>query len=187
MQIPNIDYQKISDAKRFYELHGFSEISVPWIIGHHAYSITCPIDPRIREFYTLGGYLVASAEQSFIELILQGVSLGRHCAITPCFRDEPMFDGLHQSYFMKLELIDTDVSVLNLRSIITLSQHFFNHYVPTNIVQTDKNGHTFDIVDKKHGIELGSYGIRKYGNFSWIYGTGIALPRLDTVILKQEE
>jgi hypothetical protein len=41
------------------------------------------------------------------------------------------------------------------------------------------NNGSFDLICK--GIELGSYGIRKYNNHKWIYATGVAEPRLSQV------
>lgn len=184
--IPVIDYQKIADAKSFYENEGYSELSVPWIIDNAPYKVTFP--GGTREFYCLDGYLNASGEQSFIELMMNGQKLTRHLCITPCFRDEPTLDDIHHTYFMKLELIDTDVTKENLHRMISLACQFLNQYMgassPVRVVQTDREGETFDIHDGIFGIELGSYGIRRTKDFQWIYGTGIALPRLDTVLKK---
>jgi hypothetical protein len=179
-----IDYQKIADAQKFYSALGFKEINVPWIVQYPAYSATMPLDRK--EFYTLGGYLSASGEQGFLELMLSGKKITKNYCITACFRDEPILDQLHQGYFMKLELIDTNATVGNMESMIRISQEFFDSYLPenakTNIIQIDNIGEAFDIVDGQNGIEPGSYGIRKFGGLKWIYGTGIALPRLDIVL-----
>jgi len=35
-----------------------------------------------------------------------------------------------------------------------------------------------DIVTVNSNIELGSYGIGSYENYKWVYGTGLAEPRL---------
>lgn len=179
---PFIDYRKIADAQQFYESHGFAPIAAPWIVGYEAYNTTRPSDRR--EFYCLDGYLNASGEQSFIELMLTGSKMKKYCCITPCFRDEPTVDDYHHRYFLKLELIDPDTTKENLSHMIHLAKKFLDSYtlVPTKIIQTDSVARAFDIVDGTNGIELGSYGIRTYKDFSWIYGTGLALPRLDTVI-----
>lgn len=42
--------------------------------------------------------------------------------------------------------------------------------------------HYCDIIDKRHTIELGSYKLRSCGATLFIYVTGLALPRLDTVL-----
>lgn len=180
--IPRIDYSKVVTAAKYYASCGFKEVEVPWIINYDAYRTTKP--GLARDFYTVDGYLNASGEQSFIMMLQSGVKLGRNFCITPCFRNEEVFDEIHYQYFFKVELIDMNVSEDNLRAMITVAKKFFEQYVPVNIVQTDDEGRAFDIVDKQHGIELGSYGIRNVDGFSWIYGTGVALPRLDVVIGK---
>lgn len=178
--IPLIDYVKIGTASQYYAERGYEEIAVPWILGFESYNATRP--PDRREFFSLDGYLNASGEQSFLELLLRGEKLTKHFCITPCFRDEPILDLLHYRYFVKLELINMDASLENLVTMIRDAQQFFEHYLPVRVIQTDTHGYSFDLVDATHGIELGSYGIRTYKDHSWIYGTGIALPRLDTVI-----
>lgn len=181
---PIIEYNILAKAKTFYEFHGYPEIPVPWIISHDAYYATKP--SSVTDFYVLNGYMNASGEQSFIDLMLQGEKLTKHCCITPCFRQEPILDETHHTYFMKLELIDTDVSKDNLKNMIDVAQTFFNQYTDTYILKTDQGEESVDIVDTKNNIELGSYGIRRYKEYSWIYGTGVALPRLSTVINKNK-
>jgi hypothetical protein len=181
-EIPLIDYRKVADAQKYYESCGYQEIAVPWLLSYEAYCATRP--PDRKEFYSLHGYLNASGEQGFIELLMSGKNLTKQCCITSCFRDEPELDGLHHLYFVKVELINTDVSKENLKIMITEAKRFIDHYIlnPTTIISTSETGDSFDIIDTITGIELGSYGIRSYKNYQWIYGTGIALPRIDTVI-----
>jgi thiol-disulfide isomerase/thioredoxin len=182
-----IDYKKISDAKDFYESHGYKEIDVPWIIGFEAYASTKPNDRE--DFYVNGGYLNASGEQSFIDMMLKGEKLTKNLCITPCFRKEPKLDEIHQLYFVKLELIDTDVSVENLHQMLNLSKEFFEQYRGKKVktLPMDNEGLMFDLIEETTGIELGSYGIRTYKDLRWIYGTGLALPRLDIVMKKLVE
>ena len=181
--IPRIDYAKIVRASTYYASFGYIERQVPWIVSCDAYKATKP--PFAQDFYTLGGYLNASGEQSFLQLMFDDEKLTKHFCITPCFREEERLDAIHYRYFFKMELIDTDVSQENLQAMLRIAKLFFEVYLPVEILQTDKNGEAFDIIDAKHKIELGSYGIRRHKNFSWIYGTGVALPRLDVVINKQ--
>ena len=181
--IPRIDYKKIIHAISYYTSYEYTEKQVPWIIGYDAYKATKP--PYARDFYTIDGYINASGEQSYLQQMLEGEKLTKHFCITPCFREEEVLDEIHYRYFLKVELINTDVSHKNLQTMVDTARAFFNTYTPVEVVQTDKRGEAFDIIDKKYGIELGSYGIRRHKNFSWIYGTGVALPRLDVVINKQ--
>jgi phenylalanyl-tRNA synthetase alpha subunit len=126
----------------------------------------------------LGGYLVASGEQGFIELMIRENLVGKYFTITPCFREEK-YDELHLPYFMKLELIDTEVDNKKLPAMINDAKRFFDNYLETKVIPT-KDG--YDIVSAKSNIELGSYGIRAYKEFLWVYGTGVAEPRLSQVL-----
>lgn len=184
---PIVDYRKVADAQAYYAERGYAEIAVPWIIPHAPYAVTRPSDRR--EFYTLGGYMNASGEQSFLALMLAGEKLGRRACVTSCFRDEPALDELHHRYFVKLELIDdADASPESLAHMVATCREFFDRFLPeeakSKVIVTDETAGTLDIVDGLLGIELGSYGIRRHGNLAWVYGTGLALPRLDTVLRK---
>ena len=177
---PCIDYAKIASAQNYYSALGYQELAVPWILSFESYNATRP--PNRKEFYCLDGYLNASGEQSFLELMMQGVPLTKHYCVTPCFRDEPIIDTTHHRSFMKLELINTDATHENLHIMINDAVSFYSCYIPVKVLATNIEQTAFDIVDNHQGIELGSYGIRTYNEHTWIYGTGIALPRLDTVI-----
>ena len=178
-----LDYQVIADAQRYYSKLGYTEIAVPWIVRYEAYNVTRPADKR--EFYTLDGYLNASGEQGYVDLMLAGKALTKNACITTCFRYDDL-DAWHQRIFVKLELIQTDVSSENLQTMIADAKRFFDRFIPsvpsTAIIQTDASGMAYDIVDSETGIELGSYGIRQYKHLRWIYGTGVALPRLSLVV-----
>jgi hypothetical protein len=144
---------------------------------------------------------VASAEQSFLQLQLDakaaGASIeGKYVAITPCFRNEPRLDSLHQPYFMKVELIqwaqgDEFRKRADLNAMITIASNFFRRYLGTSIVENldpDPIGRAaYDIVSFQKQIELGSYGIRKHESVGeWIYGTGAAEPRLSYAIEQEK-
>jgi hypothetical protein len=53
-----------------------------------------------------------------------------------------------------------------------------------NVVKTydSRSDESYDI--ECNGVELGSYGVRHFENIDWIYGTGLAEPRLSTVMNK---
>ncbi|MBC7982037.1 hypothetical protein H7X65_03090 [Candidatus Parcubacteria bacterium] len=180
---PRIDYQKIVDAVDYYTRLGYIETEVPWILPFKAYNATA-INYVCRQFATLDGYLNASGEQGFIHLLQQGRVLDQNFCITPCFRDEPILDGIHQTYFLKLELFVRDATEENLQKVIRDAKKFFDRNVETAVVQTGEN--MYDIIDVKNKIEIGSYGIRKIKDFEFIYGTGLALPRFDYIINKNK-
>jgi hypothetical protein len=172
---PQIDYHKLSAGLNHYESLGYPYMEVPWVVSREAIAVTLPENATATSVQY--GDLVGSGEQSFIELMLRGQAVLKACCITPCFRIEDRYDDLHHPYFMKLELINTDATTKNLRQMILDARGFFQKYTDVAIEQTGPD--TYDIVDRDQGIELGSYGFREFNGRRFIYGTGLALPRLD--------
>ncbi len=180
----HIDYRKIADAFEFYQQRGYTIIEVPWCVSRESSRMTSP--PWGRFFPVDYGYLLASGEQGFIELMRsQGLS-GKYVCCTPCFRHEEVFDGTHYPYFFKVELIHAESdSVDDMHRTLQDALEFMHTYIPElRVEQTDTAGEAFDIFDAQTGIELGSYGIRRIDGLCWVYGTGIALPRFDYVLLQ---
>lgn len=192
------------EAREYYESKGYAYIDVPWAVSREAIMLTRP--PHIEgEPFSLeaGGqllYPVASAEQSFLQMRMDGVlsapSYNSYCAITPCFRNEPKLDDQHQPYFMKCELISWvpqdqyefgDETWHQLHRMIDDCRKFFEseglecECRPNSEWRTDPlavGGDTFDVCSFRTNVEVGSYGIREVPQLGrWIYGTGIAEPR----------
>lgn len=173
----DIDWSLLSRAKDFYAGLGYTYVETPWIASVEACAATFH-SPR---FDVDGGCLVGSGEQGLLQLAHEGkIGSGRFMTISPCFRDEPVEDQLHQRQFIKLELMDLgqydepDYLVEHaLRCFRLLKGPIQRHF---EIVQTEEG---FDIM--RGPIELGSYGSREayiYGRgYCWNYGTGLALPR----------
>lgn len=184
-----IDYQKISTAQDFYQGAGFLPKQVPWTISKKAWEITSP--EGSQAYQVDEKYLVASGEQSFLELVIQDdLPYGNYQCITPCFRDEIAHTELNKPYFLKLELFDYayvgfNVELLSSRMIETAGKclQFFRRYLDCNLIETEVEdplviSPTYDIVSAQ-GVELGSYGIREHPLIGrWIYATGCAEPRL---------
>lgn len=177
-------YKTISDSIIFYRLNGFVYIDAPWTVREDVSNITKPNDRK--NFYVQDKALVASGEQSFLELMIDGkLKPGSYVTCTPCFRDERV-DDLHKTYFIKTELIVTDnVTEKKLEEVLNLCYEFYSQYLPVDIQPMDDG--TYDIVSKDSNIELGSYGIREHGEHKWIYATGCAEPRLSQVISKSKK
>ncbi len=178
----NINYRLLIDSISYYESKGFKYKNVDWIVNKNITGITKPIDRK--DFFIDDKCLVASAEQSFLhEILNNNLSKGKYCALSPCFRDEEKIDELHRNYFMKVELIQTDITTQQeLLNIIHICLHFYNSYMKCEIIETEDG---YDIVDSKNRIELGSYGIRKTIAGKYIYATGLAEPRFSIVLNKQ--
>lgn len=177
-------YQQYSSTS---SLRHFVFIDVPWLVSEKA--IRSTFNGKIHEAFP-GQYAVGSAEQSFAQLLLDG-SLnpkGRYVAISPCFRDEPVLDDLHQNHFMKVELfqafegdpVEAYILACDAASWFEkLSKRFYGDH-KIEVVQTPDG---YDV--EANGIEVGSYGIRHWEGFSWVYGTALAEPRFSTVMLRR--
>jgi len=170
-----IDYSILAKSVEYYEARGYKQIESPWYIPRKISEITTPPGYPFFTIKEKDEVLVASGEQSLLSLYNLGhLPKGKFQTITPCFREESITQWNHK-YFMKNELMITDfVNVGTLSSVIDDALSFFRQWVDVDVVDL-KNG-TFDIVYKN--IELGSYGIRSCSFISWVYGTGVAEPRL---------
>jgi seryl-tRNA synthetase len=178
----NINWQYLMSAMNFYTSKGFNYTNLDWIVDEEISDRTRPLGKK--DFFINNKVLVASAEQSFLQLIKDGkLKPGKYCGITPCFRDEYVLDYLHQQYFMKVELINTEkVDHDSLEEMILIAKEYYAKYLEVEVLKCDE---VCDIIDSKHKIELGSYGIRKIDSIDYIFGTGIAEPRLSKVLALQ--
>lgn len=194
-----MDYDNIARSVDFYRSRGYHKVDAPWYVGMIAYYATRPegsTDLVLMQIPPGGDepimcerpYMVASGEQSFIQMMLDGVHLQRAVCVTPCFRHEARVDRYHRRHFMKCELINAqDVDEGHLIDMIHDACSFFESLRMTvRVVRTGDM--SYDILEKHSRSELGSYGIRELtvsgrpDRLRWIYGTGCAEPRTSTVI-----
>lgn len=176
-----INYERLVHAQMHYRSFGFESIEVPWEVEPEVEAITKP--KGLISYPLNDGVLVASGEQGFLQLMKdKKLNAGAYQTITPCFRDEAVKDTYHHPYFMKLELIYAHCdSYINLSQMVEYAWRFFYGHIRCKIVSTGDN--MYDIITCDKGIELGSYGIRNHPLVgSWVYGTGLAEPRLSNTI-----
>jgi len=188
------DLRVMADARDYYlYTEKYRPIEAPWIVSKKAIMITAPEE---CEPFVQNESLVASGEQSFMQMILDGqLKRGAYFTITPCYRpaDAARNDGLHLAQFTKLELIDFYENVEptheDLKRMIVGAKKFMEDArgEMLDIVRVPDSEHrecftfeNYDIMTAGPGeIELGSYGIRRHPDIGyWVYGTGAALPRL---------
>lgn len=171
-----IDWHLLSRAKDYYSGLGYNYVETPWIADIEAVAATYH-SPR---FDVDGGCLVGSGEQGLLQLAHQGkITPGKWMTISPCFRDEPVYDNLHQKQFIKLELMRLGDYTDSSFEMVAEAADLFRMLRPNclfHMVSTSEG------VDLEHrGVEVGSYGWRGaviYGRrYCWTYGTGLALPR----------
>lgn len=177
-----INYRLISEAILQYEKLGYQYLEVPWIVPSDAIKITLPVD---RKAFSIDnhGYLVGSAEQSFLDLILRNkLKDGKYVAATPCFRDDKI-DEYHQKYFFKVELINYSsnnfIFIKDLENLLSDAVKILQTFTTKTIKLSLMPDGSYDL--HINGIEVGSYGIRHHNNFGWVYGTGLAEPRFSQV------
>lgn len=170
-------YKRLVEASNYYTSQGYKYVELPWEVDNTTSDITKP--PECKDYKLNDGVLVASGEQSFLQLIIDDkLTFGKYQGITPCFRHEYQYDDMHKPYFMKLELIKYGINLnsIDLVDILNKAINFFNNYIECEVIKIAN--FQFDIVTKNNKIELGSYGYRQYKDIEWIYGTGLAEPRL---------
>lgn len=172
-----INYRYIHESSLFYNEKNYKRIEVPWIVPNNVESITRPENKKPFQIKDTNECLVGSGEQSFLYLYLkEQLPLGKFQTITPCFRSDEL-DFLHSNFFIKNELIRTDVvndSVLQ-ETIEDAIEFFSNYLDDLNDLKVVKKDNEYDINYKN--IEIGSYGIRDCKFLTYIYGTGCAEPR----------
>lgn len=203
-----IDYKLLSQAITFYESLGYRMLTVLWFLPENEFPKE--LDGE-RSFFLKNGvfenfnvFLVGSAEQSIISLFRNGQENGglseygfvsdhtKYMAVTPCFRDEEVYDDLHHAYFMKLELINIPClsdkffqkfhdqsqkidNQLVLNNTLKDAWLFFEHvlnmspyrFLNGNNLTCEKSENSNSIIEfdiKLNGIEIGSYGQRKLPN-----------------------
>lgn len=184
-----MNYKLISQAAELYSDRYVYVPDAPWAVGREAYYATKPYDAGPDITLVVEGqptqYMVASGEQSFIQMMLDGRFIKRAYCITPCFRPD-RYDYLKRPQFEKLELINADdVTFANLYHMMHDAASFFERHVDIKFIQTGPM--SFDIIERQTRIELGSYGLREMNlpdgrHLEWIYGTGCAEPRLSVAI-----
>lgn len=182
-----ISFKLISEAISWYKARGYTYIDVPWIVDQDAYYSTKDASAPSAKDCTVNledGYLVASGEQGFIyDRPYQG---NKYVTCTPCFRHEPVHDKWHEPYFMKVELFEYAGSnvLLQESKMVSHAKHFFDYQLLLHCdMESEMHLQPDGTIDLTiNGIEVGSYGIRKYKDLHWVFGTGLAEPRFSTVL-----
>src|SRR5271170_324287 len=203
-------YKNLFKALDYYAKAGYNYVDVPWAVSREAILLTRPpsitTDPMhyVVDYHRADKWLdqrpgkmlypVASAEPSFLQMKIDDPTFsGKLMALTPCFRNEPQIDELHQPYFMKVELINWDKTGREeMEKMIADARLFFEDQLwVAAIHNTDPDPIgivAYDLVTSHSKIELGSYGIREHPKVGrWVYGTGLAEPRYSLALQKEPE
>lgn len=205
-----ISWLNVSKAISWYESLGYTYVEMPWTASEEAVLATKPLDrlpcciveespQAVREGTGGAKHLIGSAEQGFIDMMLDGrivpgiLGPNLYVAATPCFRSDEV-DLLHQKTFFKVELcsISKYDTVREYREVMLDAFDFMASLLPEdearNLTPVKVSKTQTDL--ELNGIEVGSYGIRKCTiggkRLQWTYGTGLAEPRF-SIAAKQPE
>lgn len=181
--LKTISYQHIAHALTFYQARGYYYIEVPWAVKKQSLEITKP--PNVGFYETALGCLVASGEQSLLDIRKSLVENTKYVCATPCFRDEPHVSEVNRNYFFKVELMVAYAKhpEYSLMEMVETAESFFRQYVLRN--NDRRRVPTEEGIDLYIGdMEIGSYGIRQHKDFKWVYGTGCAEPRFSQAMEK---
>lgn len=188
-----IDYGLIGKAVDYYcNCNYFTLVDVPWTATVQAIEMTYDgyYSNQILKNTEPTKVLIGSAEQSFCDLMRNcklNVSKD-YVAVSPCFRNEHLFDLTHQPQFMKVEMfrvIGFDgnsgrEALYYLSYFANKALDFFNSALledgnlsKATPIKTSPT--SLDIV--LNGVEIGSYSSKESDGFVWVCGTGLAEPR----------
>lgn len=176
-----IDWSLLAKAAQFYAQAGFTQTETPYALPEVYHSYTKPHnDPSFilnnGVFKEQPHELVGSAEQGFIYLILNDLvhTQEKLFSITPCFRCDN-YDDLHQPWFMKLELFHYSSEFNDIILMVNLVKKFLELQTKSPLIIVNTTVTSYDL--ELNGIEVASFGFRVVEGLTFIYGTGLALPR----------
>lgn len=167
---------RLGFAVEYYRTLGYKYVELPWTVPKSIMKATIG-DLNIIESGL--GPLIGSSEQAFVERDYNGkLGDGKFMSCTPCFRDDEE-DETHRPMFMKVELYQNiDVNPDGLEEMVEDASGFFFTETKNAVILETIEGCDIEV----NGIEIGSYGIRRFKHVNWIYGTGLAEPRFSMAI-----
>lgn len=160
------------EAMTHYQTIGYKPLPVPYLVDKDIVDLTMPKGRYSKSH--LDKYYVGSAEQSFYQMIKNGMCpSGSYMMLTPCQRYEDVLDDSHLEIFLKLELVSTERDYAQICNDV---DRFYSFRGFMSEVISINFGESFDI--NINGIEVGSFGSRCFESHVINYGTGLALPRI---------
>jgi seryl-tRNA synthetase len=179
-------FMLLQETIAFWRELGYLFVDLPWVVGHRFVEATRPIGMPMG-IETAHGVLVASGEQSFLQLMSESklAEAPGYIGWTPCFREEPEFTALHHLGFLKAELFipveSTEIGLESLQRLLDRQGELFEtlaqsmNFYDTSFTTKSISALQTDI--ELNGVEIGSYGVRSFEGHCYLYGTALALPR----------
>lgn len=179
-------WNRLTEALDFYARRGYTYVNAPWVVSSSASGVTRPkdgfdlvVNPTNGD--PAWGVLVASAEQSFIEMLWnRELQRGKYVALTPCFRIERERTDAIRPWFAKVELINVGVATEDsVKEMLYDAADFMDSYCnDSTVMVVTPDGYDLFL----HNYEVGSYGVRTDELWEWTYGTGLAEPRFQVAL-----
>lgn len=182
---------RLGHSLTLWQSAGAKLIALPWMASQEVVDATRPPERAPNtDIHTPFGFLLASGEQAFMEMVSQLKDKQLYVGWTPCFRHEPAFDATHHYYFLKSEAfvrcsasqahLEVDrvrhIAMRGFESLLRLSNH-------TAHLEFRQTADGYDI--ECNGIEVGSYGHRTYKEHTYVFGTALAEPRWSEALSQQ--
>lgn len=131
---------------------------------------------KFKAHKTVDGNFVGSAEQSFIQLMLDNKldKNLRYVGFTPCLRND-VIDSTHDRQFYKAEMFSfSDYDYLDdFVNIAIDAFKFLKSDIEILKVKVSENQIDLYV----NNIEIGSYYKKEFENYKWVCGTLLAMPR----------
>lgn len=182
---------RIACALEIWQGEGAQLVSLPWVAPEEFVKATRPQGLFGKDVATPHGYLLASGEQAFCWLARQGLleQEGPFVGWTPCFRNEPSFDGTHHYGFAKAEAFAwTELSPLPLQIRVLANRALAamrllaGPGIPVSLAPQDDGSIDVEMA----GIEIGSVGARKLPGKgpprTYLYATVLSEPRFSQAL-----
>ncbi len=171
-------HQVIPAVEDHYTKLGYHNVTnVPQVVPAEIMNATKPADvPEI----SAGHHVIASGEQGLLYMLTEGCmdddprEICAYQCTTMCRRPHDANKGhMYLEWFLKVELmvVGTPVPEDILYSVLGAAAGLYTEILgdTPRVVSTDEG---LDLVYNTPDVEIGSYGIRSYGDFQWVYGTG---------------
>lgn len=170
-----INWNRISYALELAKASGYEHIDVPWSVLTNTNALfNRPQDaPLLIDQSHVG--LIRSAESAFFSSYLKdNLSPGRYVTCVPDYNES----GL-SVYLFRTDRTDA----IALYNLIDDAEKIYRNDIrgihPKEISRVSTSDGVSIVI---RGVVIGTYGVRKIGNLSWVHGTAMKEPAFSTIL-----